>query len=426
MTAMPDSQSGTFIDADELNRKKLILFDALISGSGLQGILDAAYTVFENPLIVSNSSYKVLAHVERPDCENTILNHIRQTGYYPDFYIEFSMKRIDLTTVFDCKKPIEILSDSFSPDRYITRAITLNNSIIGFATCVEIDKKFDAIDLTLFEVFCQTIMSELRSYDIAQQASVRQYEFFINDLISMNFSPDTLDATAKRFKLKNDGLISVLSFLFNDNKEPHKFQISHCKTTLENAVPHSRCAFYKGNIVMLLFQPAPPYSKAKLTEMLRPHMDTYGLHCGLSRCFAYLGDMSKFYKQSIVAAQMQTKMNLQENLTSYDSIAYYHMLHLMENTTDLMSLCSDKVIEVLNYDRAHSTSYIMDIYRFFRAKKNMSLAAMQQCVHRNTIDYRIKRIEDKFNLDFDDCKTVFDFEMLFLVMVFEGELPFDY
>jgi len=78
----------------------------------------------------------------------------------------------------------------------------------------------------------------------------------------------------------------------------------------------------------------------------------------------------------------------------------------------------------MGYDAEYNTNYSMIAYVFLRANRNPALAAKHLGIHRNTIDYRIRRLEDLFNIDFDSGETIFSLEQSYRIFKFMAMPPF--
>lgn len=62
----------------------------------------------------------------------------------------------------------------------------------------------------------------------------------------------------------------------------------------------------------------------------------------------------------------------------------------------------DEIAEILAYDRHHNTELLPTLISFFRENSNVSKTADNLMIHKNTVRYRIKRIEEAFDVDLDD------------------------
>lgn len=63
---------------------------------------------------------------------------------------------------------------------------------------------------------------------------------------------------------------------------------------------------------------------------------------------------------------------------------------------------------IVDYDREHGTGYFTTLAAYLLHKQNLSAVADKLYIHKNTVAYRIQRIEELFDLDIKDCRTITD------------------
>ena len=119
-----------------------------------------------------------------------------------------------------------------------------------------------------------------------------------------------------------------------------------------------------------------------------------------------LKEVSKSYKEAKLALEVGRVFYAQKDTISYGKLGIGRLIYQLP-----MSLCEmfikevfgDKVPEILDDEEAMST-----INKFFENSLNISETARQLYVHRNTLVYRLERIQKAIGLDirnFDDAMT---------------------
>ncbi len=80
--------------------------------------------------------------------------------------------------------------------------------------------------------------------------------------------------------------------------------------------------------------------------------------------------------------------------------------------------CHGSVFDICEYDRLEGASYRSTLMAYLRAGCNLRAAAETIGVHRNTLAYRKKRLEELFDIDLNDANTCF--ELLFSIIALEA------
>ena len=77
---------------------------------------------------------------------------------------------------------------------------------------------------------------------------------------------------------------------------------------------------------------------------------------------------------------------------------------------------------LLEYDKAHGTELIATLDCYFRCGQNLRLTADKLYIHKNSVIYRIKKIESLLNATLADSQTAFDLQLcLVLRNVYDSE-----
>lgn len=94
--------------------------------------------------------------------------------------------------------------------------------------------------------------------------------------------------------------------------------------------------------------------------------------------------------------------------------ASYGLLHSGFYVTDFLLYALKRI---LSYDAQNSTQYYESMYQYLLYGKNLKPASQALLIHRNTLAYRIGRIGELFDIDFEDRHVCF--ELLFSCKLYE-------
>ena len=411
---------------DELYTKYTsMLYEALVSGKGLKGILNTAEEIFNNPILIADTSFKVLAHIEQENMNDVLWRQIIDAGYYPSHNIKAITESDELYDhVFGDGKPI-LLIDSASPNRYLAKKITVNGKPVGFAVCVEYDRPITELDEPLFDVFCKVVGSELRMDAAINGLHAHGYEFFLSEMLSGSIDPDFIKERIKQLGLKIKSNLWVLVAGFGEEKTSREHQMEYFKTILQQIVPGGYSVVFRNSIVMLISQdtrtPLTDSLKAKVSEML----DSSDMVGGISHRFRIIENLNTHYNQACEAIRLGVRLGEGGRLFDYNRVCCYHILDIMRQYGDLRKFCDPRIFDIIEYDAEYGASYTMTAYEYLNANGLPSLTAKRIGIHRNTIDYRIKRLDELFGIDFSNNETVFAFELSFRILRFLSEPPFN-
>lgn len=116
-----------------------------------------------------------------------------------------------------------------------------------------------------------------------------------------------------------------------------------------------------------------------------------------------LKEVSRSYKEASMALEVGRVFYIERNLLAYNELGIGRLIHQLPE-----SLCEMFLKEVFNGNvvEQFEEEELLTVYTFFDNNLNISETARQLYVHRNTLVYRLEKIQKKTGLDvrvFDDA-----------------------
>ena len=149
----------------------------------------------------------------------------------------------------------------------------------------------------------------------------------------------------------------------------------------------------------------------KLNQIAREIVDMLNMEAMVGVRVAYgtiieeLKDVSKSYKEADMALQVGRVFYVDKNILAYNELGIGRLIHQLP-----VSLCAMFLQEVFEngVEEHFEEEELTTVYTFFDNNLNISETARQLYVHRNTLVYRLEKIQKKTGLDvrvFEDALT---------------------
>jgi purine catabolism regulator len=139
----------------------------------------------------------------------------------------------------------------------------------------------------------------------------------------------------------------------------------------------------------------------RLREHLRAEFPNDRLLCGLSGPAAELSDWPRVYRQAAQAMDLAGRLHTDETVT-FDSLGIYQLLIQLEDEPAARRF-SDKIVgPLVEYDQRHRSSLMETIIAYFAHHANVSQTAEALYIHRNTLSYRLDRIQELTGQDLEN------------------------
>ena len=288
-------------------------------------------------------------------------------------------------------------------------------------------QKADALQLPLFlsdwknsfAVLSQSIGNYITS--AGTHANIRG-DFLYNLLFGYAVSDRYVEKMCTRFDLHFDtphrvGII-VIDRVYTENMEQDERRYQIYMQTLESALQQLGqdvlyLTFQNKGVILL---PDRKSAVQQLEEILERqdaavlHPDMISCTCILGRAYRNPSDFSRSYQE---AKQLIPKIRrfpraAGRKILSAQLLGIYQFLFDGGSYAEIQEYCTDRLRPLEEYDRANNTALVDTLLEYYMSGCNVSRAAEKLYVHRNTLQYRLNKIEDLLQVRLDDYNELLD------------------
>lgn len=142
----------------------------------------------------------------------------------------------------------------------------------------------------------------------------------------------------------------------------------------------------------------------RLREHLQAEQPEARLVAGFSGPVENLAEWPTAHQQALQAMQLARRLRL-DQIVEYNSLGIYQLLSQLEGTPAVKSFCNRLIGPLADYDRRHRSSLVQTIDAYFAHHGNISQTAEALFVHRNTLLYRLERIQELTGQDLNQADT---------------------
>ncbi|MCL2492782.1 MAG: helix-turn-helix domain-containing protein [Clostridiales bacterium] len=178
-------------------------------------------------------------------------------------------------------------------------------------------------------------------------------------------------------------------------------------SVLENMIADGKVLIYQNHIVVIVSQAEKASVDMKLTD-LETFLMNKPIIVGISRKFKHLDEIQKHYNQAVRALELGCILNNGKQIIQYDDIAIFHMFEIYSKN-ELRDFCHPAVIALMEFDIKHKSCYTQTLFSYITMAQKKLGSANSLHVHRNTVNYRIQKIQEITGMDladnnfFQDC-----------------------
>jgi len=124
---------------------------------------------------------------------------------------------------------------------------------------------------------------------------------------------------------------------------------------------------------------------------------------GVSGPARALVDWPDAYQQALQAMQLGQRLKLTNQFVEFTSLGIYRLLYGLESQPDVRRFAEDILRPLAEYDQQNRGSLVKTVEAYFTHHGNISQTAESLFVHRNTLLYRMERIQELTRLQLDQA-----------------------
>ena len=165
-----------------------------------------------------------------------------------------------------------------------------------------------------------------------------------------------------------------------------------------------------------------PYETSDI-EMLLREIETAaaagGLELSLSAGVGMPGiqvdQLSDSYFQARRACKLQAVLESREKVQYFSKLGLYHLLFFVQDKKELQRFYKNMLGSLEEYDRVNDTNLTENLYVYLQNNCNSYATAAALFIHRNTLRYRLERINSIIQQDLDDRLVDAEFIVAFMI-----------
>lgn len=378
----------------------------MMQNNNLDMITDKVSLFLQNPLAIIDSSYKIISASSTIKTDDPVWNTGLKRGTLTFEFIA-KIKSIDKNN-FEDNPDYRILE--FSGISFHKRKLCklfMENTFLGYCLILESNTRVDNIPNSYYSFIMELLSKEVSIKNMnMKQSFISSYESLLLDLINKRFvSKSIFSERIRNTKFDINGKFTIVSINMNNFIDNNILIQGTFKEQLYNLLPHSCSIFYDNYIVILINLNSTYYNQEDALNPFINMLKNYKLKAGFSDYFTDLYELSSYYQQSISCLHIADYLNDTSNIILYDEYKAYDIIETINCSRDPLSFCINCVKEVYKYDQKNKTEYTKTLFAYLNNDRSITKTAQDLFIHRNTVNYRISRIKDLFNISFDDVAT---------------------
>lgn len=374
------------------------LSDAFFANKSLQTLIDKARKIFGRPLMLYDSSFKVLA-------ASIDANSVFQFEYSDNGSQYFSKASEDLIYSNhspEDKKPILYCSGKDKPLYQGVLIASVKIDIIEVASFIIFEGgiAFQETDYMLIEKLRALLAAQLQRNILLNLDNNHNPTYILSDLIEGRTDDNTfLHGMKSNLNWIRSNFIYIL-VICSSIQEAFDSNVSVVFQRLKSYIPVVQRIIYHSAIVAFVDEILYAALFNSQNSTFSKFMEENNLYVGISQKFSALSEAKKQYQYALDALLIGQKRN--SHCSCFDDCTLYLISDMISNRYDSMDICHPAVISLINYDRENDSSLLNTLKQYIYFSSAPAEAAKALNIHRNTLFYRIGKIKEITGIKLDN------------------------
>ncbi len=375
----------------------------IAAGTDLPTFIHYTYRYFSIPIIVVDEGYKLLAYdngghaFADPYWEAIVDQGTASSQTITDKY----MKSGYIDAIAGKKEAVYVNWGVSKAYPQTCGAIVVNKQLEGYIGLLFMyeSQKEEVIALnTMLCRLCEILMQTSEYRKKTMRDPVRQV--FARKFFDPESAHETLNVGSYTpyVNLTPNFCVAVIGPLGDDSVK------EFIRGRIRSYYPHMIYRHADDKLYILLDEINEDYLSGMHRDLNR-FLSDYHLHVGVSEYFADLDARTRYIEQAEKALSAGTLVSPEKALYTYKD--YYEAILLMGAPSHLQAdNLIPNALQILEaYDRENETEYLDSLQAYLYLRNDINEAAKSMHIHRNTMKYRLDKIEQILGIDCNDPAT---------------------
>lgn len=397
-----DRQAATLRHSEEIHNT---LTRLVIESKGLQSIAETIGRLVRKPIIIEDQWLNNLAIASDYEEYKEIIKQRTSPEYFSKLQKLIKTQR-PANNYYLFKNSIPEINQYIYP-------IVIENKTYGYLTAlVTAEETMGKRDLIALEHGVTVIALEL----VKQKAMFESQERFrLNMLTMLLEQPESSEDFRKQasvigFDVNGPLLAIIVKWESNSNRKHDDEIIAQSLSRRLYAMDEGSLVISR-NVDVVAFIHLKSRSVLKIKELLTTllfsiEQEFKGLKiiAGMGNSYNYLAEYKKSYDEAAFAINCAFLHN-KGPVIMYSDLGHYRLFSLIKNRKELEKYCKDVLGELLDSNQRDKVDLLDTLEKFLVANGNRAEVARRLYVHINTVNYRMKKIENLLNVNLNEMEV---------------------
>lgn len=387
---------------------------AALSKGGFQSIIDAAYESMQMPIYLHDSAFNMLAAAPMEKIGDYFWDMSLELGCFPRDTIMLFYDQGFMQAASNAKDPYYVDWGDCAVRPRIQGVVRVNNVVEGYITllCPKEACTPDHIKATtLITDACAIEMERSKNRNLSENPL---FKVFMHDLIKgqvqtkeildmwLQRLPSSFRGAFQLYAIKYPGgnLKAVQKYIFDLLSRAHA---QHIEIIDDDT-------FY-----LLLYKLESKNTLDLMRSEVQKNLETLRAYAGISDRFNNIIKFDVFMEQAKAALEIGEFLDPEKGLYRYRDYRFPFIMHTVARHMEEENVMAPGIDELEQYDKKYNTAYLETLEQYVLENRDGKNIVKNLGIHRNTLLYRLQKIEELLSISLDDGSTFAHYYISFYI-----------
>ena len=303
---------------NEMSKLEQIM--ALKNGKGIQYLLNTAYEILGNPIVIHNMEYKFIACTENIVIDDPLWNELITSGSYSSESIEFFKNECFIDAIANARTITLLTSNKLKYDRLFGKIFNEDNITVAYVNMIAINGPVEEDYPEIWEAFCRTLSKEVEKSEFYKRYGQIYQNTIIRKLIEGSIEDKRLYTghVANIYQgLKQYLYLAVVEIV---QRDPGHSVRGYFLDMLKKSKRSFKYTIYSNYIIIIISSDNAKLNLKKSFNSMKEPFKQNNIYMGISSRFDNLFELQKYYREAVDALKCGLENDRNQWINLYDEI----------------------------------------------------------------------------------------------------------